>query len=48
MRYERGEGRYKGGWVSELKVREKVMRGEGGGRKFIFGKMTISFFTLKK
>ena len=47
MRYERGEGRYEGGWVSELKVREKGMRGKGGGRKFKFEKMTVSFFTLK-
>ena len=33
--YEAGEGRYEGGWVSELEVREKVLtelgrREEGG------------------
>ena len=39
---------YEGGWVSELEVREKGMREAGGGRKPICGKITVSFFTLKK
>ena len=51
--YEAGEGRYEGGWVSELEVREKGLtelgrREEGGIHMRKKPKITVSFFTLKK
>ena len=46
--YKAGEGRYEGGWVSKLEVREKGLTELGRREEFICGKITVSFFTLKK